>query len=249
MQFPKECISGKPIDLRKYELGIINQFKVDDFMGSYDISEFIKPFYIEQSIMLYDEIKKLNLPLLTYLSSSFDKNEDLIKLLITSLKYLYQTSDIKLTVIDEEYIIIIKKDGVGIANINDNNFHKLSDVMFELLYFDKPKPEEKIEGSPELVKMVREAEEKYRRKHLKDNILTFEMMVHNVIHYRDLYYDKVKDWTIWQLKDTFMVEIYKENKEDSYLLATGGNYKVDLKKVKDWKKETKVIHDDVLNIK
>lgn len=249
MQYPKQCVSGKPIDLRKYELGIINQFTVDEFMGEYDISEFIKPFYIEQSIMLYDEIKKLNLPLLTYLSSSQNKNEDLIKLLIKSLKYLYKTSDIKLTLIDDEYVIIIKKDGIGIANINDNNFHKLSDTMFELLYFEKPKPEEKIEGSPELVKMVKEAEEKYRKKHLKDNIITFEIMVHNVIHYRNLYYKQVKDWTVWQLKDTFITELYKENKEDSYLLATGGNYKVDLKKVKDWKKETKVIHDDVLNMK
>lgn len=249
MQYPKQCVSGKPIDLRKYELGIINQFTVDEFMGEYDISEFIKPFYIEQSIMLYDEIKKLNLPLLTYLSSSQNKNEDLIKLLIKSLKYLYKTSDIKLTLIDDEYVIIIKKDGIGIANINNNNFHKLSDTMFELLYFEKPKPEEKIEGSPELVKMVKEAEEKYRKKHLKDNIITFEIMVHNVIHYRNLYYKQVKDWTVWQLKDTFITELYKENKEDSYLLATGGNYKVDLKKVKDWKKETKVIHDDVLNMK
>lgn len=248
MQYPKQCVSGKPIDLRKYELGIINQFTVDDFMDDYDISEFIKPFYIEQSLMLYEDIKKINLPLLTYLSSSIEKNEDLIKLLIKSLKYLYRTSDVKLTVINNEYIIIIKKDDMGIANINDNNFHKLSETMFEILYYEKPKPEEKIEGSPELVKMVKEAEEKYKRKHLKDNIITFEIMVHNVIHYKNLYYEKIKDWTVWQLKDSFITELYKENKEDSYLLATGGNYKVDLKKVKDWKKETKVIHDDVLNI-
>ena len=235
MKFPKQCVSGKPLDLRKDELGIINQFTVDNFMDDYDINEFIRPFYIEQSMMLYEDIKKLNIPLLTYLSTSLGKNDELISLLFKSLRFLYRTSEVKLSEIDGEYIIIIKKDGKGIANINDRNFHLLSDIIFETLYFEKPKPEEKIEGSPELIKMVKEAEEKYRRKHLKDNILTFEIMVHN--------------WTVWQLKDTFVTEIYKENKEDSYLLATGGNYKVDLKKVKDWKKETRVVHDDVLNMK
>lgn len=249
MKFPKQCVSGKPLDLRKDELGIINQFTVDNFMDDYDINEFIRPFYIEQSMMLYEDIKKLNIPLLTYLSTSLGKNDELINLLFKSLRFLYRTSEVKLSEIDGEYIIIIKKDGKGIANINDRNFHLLSDIIFETLYFEKPKPEEKIEGSPELIKMVKEAEEKYRRKHLKDNILTFEIMVHNVIHYRNLDYQRIKNWTVWQLKDTFVTEIYKENKEDSYLLATGGNYKVDLKKVKDWKKETRVVHDDVLNMK
>jgi len=249
MKFPKQCVSGKPLDLRKDELGIINQFTVDNFMDDYDINEFIRPFYIEQSMMLYEDIKKLNIPLLTYLSTSLGKNDELISLLFKSLRFLYRTSEVKLSEIDGEYIIIIKKDGKGIANINDRNFHLLSDIIFETLYFEKPKPEEKIEGSPELIKMVKEAEEKYRRKHLKDNILTFEIMVHNVIHYRNLDYQRIKNWTVWQLKDTFVTEIYKENKEDSYLLATGGNYKVDLKKVKDWKKETRVVHDDVLNMK
>ena len=249
MKFPKQCVSGKPLDLRKDELGIINQFTVDDFMDDYDINEFIRPFYIEQSMMLYEDIKKLNIPLLTYLSTSLGKNDELISLLFKSLRFLYRTSEVKLSEIDGEYIIIVKKDGEGIANINDRNFHLLSDIIFETLYFEKPKPEEKIEGSPELIKMVKEAEEKYRRKHLKDNILTFEIMVHNVIHYRNLDYQRIKNWTVWQLKDTFVTEIYKENKEDSYLLATGGNYKVDLKKVKDWKKETRVVHDDVLNMK
>lgn len=247
MKFPKECVSGKPIDLREYELGIINQFTVDDFMGSIEISDFIRPFYIEQSIMQYDEIKKINAPLLTYVTTAIGKDKKLIEELLKSIAFIYKTSEVKLTEIDDSVILLVKKDGKGIANINDKNFHLLSDIMFETLYFEKPKPEEKLQGSPELVKMVKEAEEKYKRKHLKDNIMTFEIMVHDVIHYRNMDYNQIKDWTVWQLKDTFMIEIYKENKQDSYLLATGGNYKVDLKKVKDWKKETKVVHDDVLN--
>ena len=135
MKFPKQCVSGKPIDLKKDELGIINQFVVDDFMDDYDINEFIRPFYIEQSMMLYEDIKNLNIPLLTYLSTSLGKNEELINLLFKSLKFLYKASEVKLSEIDGEYIIIIKKDGKGIANINDRNFHLLSDIIFEILYF------------------------------------------------------------------------------------------------------------------
>ena len=73
MKFPKQCVSGKPIDLKKDELGIINQFVVDDFMDDYDINEFIRPFYIEQSMMLYEDIKNLNIPLFAYLSTSLKK--------------------------------------------------------------------------------------------------------------------------------------------------------------------------------
>ena len=92
MKFPKQCVSGKPLDLRKDELGIINQFTVDNFMDDYDINEFIRPFYIEQSMMLYEDIKKLNIPLLTYLSTSLGKNDELISLLFKSLRFLYRTS-------------------------------------------------------------------------------------------------------------------------------------------------------------
>lgn len=42
-------------------------------MDDYDINEFIRPFYIEQSMMLYEDIKNLNIPLLTYLSTSLGK--------------------------------------------------------------------------------------------------------------------------------------------------------------------------------
>ena len=76
MKFPKQCVSGKPLDLRKYELGVINQFTVDDFMGEVEIHEFIRPFYIEQSLMLYDEVEKLNAPLLTYITTAIGKNNE-----------------------------------------------------------------------------------------------------------------------------------------------------------------------------
>ena len=48
MLFTKELISGKDIDLTKYNLGIIKQPTVDMFMGNLEITEFMKPFYFER---------------------------------------------------------------------------------------------------------------------------------------------------------------------------------------------------------
>lgn len=246
MLYPKEYVSGKPINLSQYELGIINQPKVDIFMQSdNDIVEFLKPFYIEQTIMLNEEFKQTNMPLSMLIASSQDNH--MISYLIKSLMLLYETGDIKLSYIDDKYVIIIKKDGKGYANISDENLHVLSDVVFEIMYHEKPEPEPKYEGDADLIKIVKQKEAEYKKRKMKDNILTFEIMVHNVIHYKNLYYDKVKDWTVWQMKDAYMVEICRENKEDSYLLAAGGHYKVNLKQVKDWKKENRVVHDSVLN--
>ena len=49
MKYPKQLVSGKDINLSKYNLGVIRQPRVDDFMDDYDLQDFIKSFYIEQS--------------------------------------------------------------------------------------------------------------------------------------------------------------------------------------------------------
>ena len=45
MKYPKQLVSGKDINLSKYNLGIIRQPRVDDFMDDYDLQDFIKSFY------------------------------------------------------------------------------------------------------------------------------------------------------------------------------------------------------------
>ena len=46
MKYPKQLVSGKDINLSKYNLGVIRQPRVDDFMDDYDLQDFIKSFYI-----------------------------------------------------------------------------------------------------------------------------------------------------------------------------------------------------------
>ena len=48
MLFTKELVSGRDINLKEHNLGIIKQLKVDDFMGVIDLIDFVKPFYLER---------------------------------------------------------------------------------------------------------------------------------------------------------------------------------------------------------
>ena len=45
-KFTKELLSGKDIDLKEFNLGIIKQPKVQTFIEVVDSIEFIKPFYM-----------------------------------------------------------------------------------------------------------------------------------------------------------------------------------------------------------
>ena len=63
-------------------------------------------------------------------------------------------------------------------------------------------------------------------------------------YYINRYSDGVSVWVtdVEEYSDDYYVAVCK-------YVYPSGNYKVDLKKVKDWKKETRVVHDDVLNMK
>ena len=58
MLYTKEYLTGRDIDLSKYNLGVIRQIRIDEFMNDYDyeLIDFVKPFYLEQSLDLNEEI-------------------------------------------------------------------------------------------------------------------------------------------------------------------------------------------------
>ena len=68
-------------------------------------------------------------------------------------------------------------------------------------------------------------------------------MVRQVMHYRKLTYNDIKNWTIWFLKDVYTVECLSESSDKQYLMFTNSNMKVDLKNVKRWQDETKLIRE------
>lgn len=240
MRYSKECVSGKPLNLKEYGLYIIRQPIIDDFMSEYDLSDFIKPFYIMKWLVVQnEEIDKF--PFTYYIVMS-TKDNTLYNDLIKSLRLLYDTKEIELVSDEDDYKLLIKKDKKPIAVLDDSNFNVFSEIILEICKYDLPKKENKpqIKGDPEKVKRVLEERAKYEAKHKKDNTILFENMVRDVMYYRKITYDQIKSWTVFQIKDAYIVECLREQEEREWLLVSSGNYKIDIKEIKHWKDVTKL---------
>ena len=254
MLYTKEYLTGSNIDLSKYNLGVIRQIRVDEFMHNhrYDLVDFVRHFYLEQRLDLNKDIRENKIHF-TYFCLLSEEDNKVLKELIKSLIFLYELSDekdkdgnyrdIKLCIIDNRFILILKKKDKPIAFIDDSNFNILSRVMLEMCYFDKPEPEKEVKGDPKLIEKMNKARRRYEEKHGKKNGMLFEELVRQVMHIRKVTYDEVKDWTIWQIKDVYTVEYLMESSDRSYLLATNSNVSMDFSKIKDWKNETKLVRE------
>lgn len=241
MLYSKECVSGRSIDLSMSNLGVIRQLIVEDFMYNYELVDFVKPFYLEQTWSLNEEFKKSNIPF-TYFIFLSSQNEQVMPELIKALQVLYETNDIKLIKYDEnDFKILIKKNDKAIAYVDDSNFDILCEAMLVVNHFDKPKPEPIMKGDPELVEKMKKARAKYDKEHKSKDTLTFEGMVRDVLYYRSMVYEDIKDWTIWQVKDVYIAESIKDSEDKQWLLASSGNYKID--KIKRWQDEVRIVHE------
>ena len=74
--------------------------------------------------------------------------------------------------------------------------------------------------------------------------LTFEEIVRQVYHMKRCTYDDIKHLTLWQLQDTYQTYCIMDNNEKEWQLAGSGNFKINLKNIKDWKRETKTSRDN-----
>lgn len=252
MLYTKHYVTGRDIDLCKHNLGIVRQIKVDEFMNSYDydLIDFIKPFYLEQNLDLNEEIRdsKIHFTYFYLLSREDDK---IFNELMKALIFLYELSeerdkegnlkDLTMCQVDNKLGLLIKKNDNPIAFLDDSNFNLLCQVVLEMCHFDKPKKEPPIKGDADKIELMKRRRAEYEKKHGNKNQILFEELVREVMYIRKMTYEDIKDWTIWQLKDVYLVEMLNESSEKSYLLATNSNASVDLKKVKDWKNETKLV--------
>lgn len=258
MLYTKEYLTGRDINLSKYNLGVIRQIRVDEFMNDYDyeLIDFVKPFYLEQSLDLNDEIRN-NKVHFTYFYVLSQQDEKIMQELIKSLIFLYQL-DVKknkdgtfkeieehilIADVNDSLVLILKRNGEPFAFINDSNFNILGQLILEMCHFDKPEPEPETKGDPELIEKMKKARKRYEEKHGKKNSMQFEELVRQVIYVRRLTYDDIKNWTIWQVKDVYIVECLKESSDKSYLLATNPYAGMNLKEVKNWKNETKLVRE------
>lgn len=243
MIYSKECIAGRNIDLSKYNLGIIRQPSVDDLMDDLDIIDFLKPYYLIRSWDVNGVFKEKEIPFTFFLIFS-SENAKILELLINGLKLLYETNEIELVNIGEdEYKMILKKNGEPFAFIDDSNFSYLSKVILEILYYDEPiaEKEDEYKGDKELIELVKQKEKEYEEKHKDKNTVSFEETVRRVIHMRKGTYEDIKNLTIWQLQDTYRSYLFMDNEKVNWQFASSGNFKVN--KVNKWQDQTKTVRD------
>ena len=74
MLYTKQLVSGKDINLKEHLLGVIKQPIIDDFMGDYDLEEFTKVFYIEQTWKVNGVFENDNIPKLWSYTKTYDKD-------------------------------------------------------------------------------------------------------------------------------------------------------------------------------
>lgn len=258
MLYTKQYLTGNDIDLSEYNLGVVRQIRVDEFMHDYeyDLVDFVRPFYLEQSLDLNEEIRE-NKVHFTYFYLLSQEDKRIMQELIKSLIFLYRLDveknedgtfkdieeHILIANVNDNLVLILKQNGEPFAFIDDSNFNILGQVVLEMCHFDKPEPEKKVKGDPKLIEKMKKARRKYEEKHGKKNTMVFEELVRQVMYIRKITYDEVKDWTIWQIKDVYIVECLIEVSDKNYLLATNPYVDIDLKKNKDWKKETKLVRE------
>lgn len=243
MLYTKELVSGRDIDLTEYHLGVIKQPVVDDFMGEYDMMDFLKPFYLVRNWYVNDMFKEQDNPLQLFLVSMF-KNKELDKLLMVALTLLYSTDEFELVDMDKgEFKILIKKDGKPIAVLEDANFGYLAKVVLTISYQDEPKKEKEstYEGDEELVELVKKMEREQAEKDKEKNALYFEEIVRRVVHMRNTTYDALKNLTLWQIQDIHRTSSYIANEELSWTLLANGCLKD--KNIKKWQDETKLMRE------
>lgn len=238
----KEMVSGRNIDLSKYNLGIIRQPKVDDFMGELDVIDFAKPFYMERVWRVNGLFDENDLPF-TLFCMSVSKNPELEILLMIALRMIYVGLEVTTAKIDDSIKILIHDDDKAVAFIDDSNFDMLCKVVVGMMYFEEPKKteEEKIEGDAELIAMVKKAEQEYNEKHKNKSEMCFEEKVREVIHMKNCFYDDIKNLTVWQLEDFYRSCMFMDNYNKNYQLASSGNFKI--KEIKNWQSQTKISRD------
>ena len=246
MLYTKQLVSGKDINLKEHLLGVIKQPVVDDFMDDYDLEEFAKVFYIEQTWKVNGVFKDENIPF-TFLLAVAKESPEILLSLYMAIGLLYEIKEdngsIELADFgDGIYKLKITKDGKDIAWIGDENFDYLSQVILNICYFDTPKPNKKEEyetNDKDILKEFEKYEKKMEEKKQKD-ATQFEEIVREVIHMKRASYNEVKNMTVFQLQDTYKTYLLMERDQRQWMMMTNPLYQPDKKDNKTWMDETKI---------
>ena len=245
-------LSGRDIPLKKYNLGVIKQLTLNNFIDyEMDINEFIQPFILNKNIMLNksDNIDKL-LEHIKDLSFLFLyeqlTNYSIISNLLKSLAMIYDTDNVYVDK-DNIAIIVIDKSTTNKYIINDDNFSILSTIVCEMNGIDRSKVT-KIEPKKEMSDIEREFErrrQKYQQlqqqnkanKSDENNMLDIANIV---VNFSGLTYSQVFDMTIYQLKNSFRLLAKKDSYMINLLHRISQKFDTSKEKFVHWTDDTKL---------
>lgn len=252
ISFEYYYLSGKNIPLKRYNLGVIKQLTLNDFIDyEMDTNEFVQPFILNKSIMLNksDSIDKVleNVKDLSFLFLYEQLTEySIVSNLLKSLSMLYQTENVY---VDNKNIAIIIIDEANSSKyiINDDNFSILSTIVCEMMDIDKSKVT-KVEPKKEMSDIEKEFERrrlKYQQlkqesKSNKGNEYTILDIANVVIHFSGLTYEQVFNMTIYQLKNSFKTLVKKDSYMTNLLHRISQKFDTSKEKFTHWTDEVKL---------
>lgn len=228
---------GEDIPLHKYKLGIIHQPTLLELLNEeINISEFVYPFYMAESITKEGKAPIDNiLFLLMQLDTLTQNNESkLLERLRKSLKLMYQTDNIEMKT--SIGAIIINDDIV----IDEDNFQVLSKIVLEMTMTEvklekkKDKVQEKL--IEEMERRKKKFEKEYKVKSEMDYVDMFNLIIHML---PDVDYSRLKSWTIYQVKNTYKTLTERYNYE------TCVNAGALSKDIKDWRSKLRIKNSEI----
>ncbi|WP_024620205.1 hypothetical protein [Metaclostridioides mangenotii] len=213
-------ITGKDIDLRKYNLGILQQPTINELIDQ-DMTnnDIVNPFIAVEKI--YNNFMDLGLDIecrfdLSYGIDYIIKDLNVFEKMLRTLKLIYQLDNIDKDIVfvnpseSDDLIqrsLLIKKREVV---INKDNFDLLMDIILEMFYVNKKEVIEDQEddwveqtGTKEERELIQYFKEKERKKREKEALgladyITFVCHSNGFIPYRD-----VLNLTFYQLMNSY----------------------------------------------
>lgn len=240
-------LSGLPIDLKKFDLGVIHQLTYREIIEKdIDVDNLLKPFLMKKEMMKSnnDEFNKSlnsigNLGFL-YLIDENSEDEKIIENLLNSIKIFYKSDDVYVNP-NTKYIHVDK------VIIDVEKFDVLSTVVLEMFKVKSPEFEDKT-NMDELDKEFAKRREQYKKKTKKDeNDFTLIDIVNMIIHTNEcgLDYNKIFNMTIYQIKNTYETLTAKYNFETMMQMKLS-QFDIKESKIKDWRSKKIIKRSSVI---
>lgn len=226
---------GEDINLQKYNLGIIHQPTLLELLREeMSISDFVYPFYMAESIKKEATMEIDNVLFLLMQLDVLTKDTNVLERLKKSLMLMYKTNNIEI------------KTNIGGIIIDDNivideeNFQTLSKIVLEMTMTEVIIKKEKDNVQEELLKEIerrkKKFEKEYKVKTEMDYVDMFNLIVHMI---PDINYSTLKNWTIYQVKNTYKTLTERYNYE---ICVNAGALS---KEIKDWRSKLRIKNSEI----